>query len=88
MLGPAAGYVSLARSFDAGRAESHVAYFADPVYSYSLKQGIHDGSTLTCMEHMWQFDLKTGGPLGDAQEGLKEYRLKEEHGDLYIALEG
>ena len=37
---------------------------------------------------MWQFDLKTGAPLGDAQEGLKEYRLKEEHGDLYIALEG
>src|SRR5207247_1048947 len=54
----------------------------------SDEEGIHDGSTLTCMEHMWQFDLKTGAPLGDAQEGLKEYRLKEEHGDLYIALEG
>ncbi len=30
MIGPAAGYVSLARSFDADRAGSHVAYFADP----------------------------------------------------------
>ena len=30
MIGPAAGYVSVARSFDAGRAGSHVAYFADP----------------------------------------------------------
>jgi toluene monooxygenase system ferredoxin subunit len=59
-----------------------------PHEAVPLEQGIHDGSTLTCMEHMWQFDLKTGGPLGDAQEGLKEYRLKEEHGDLYIALEG
>ena len=59
-----------------------------PHEAVPLEQGIHDGSTLTCMEHMWQLDLKTGGPLGDAQEGLKEYRLKEEHGDLYIALEG
>src|SRR5262249_41129595 len=59
-----------------------------PHEAVPLEQGIHDGSTLTCMEHMWQFDLKTGAPLGDAQEGIKEYPLKEEHGDLYIALEG
>jgi toluene monooxygenase system ferredoxin subunit len=59
-----------------------------PHEAVPLEEGVHDGSTLTCMEHMWQFDLKTGAPLGDAQEGLKEYRLKEEHGDLYIALEG
>jgi toluene monooxygenase system ferredoxin subunit len=59
-----------------------------PHEAVPLEQGIHDGSTLTCMEHMWQFDLKTGAPLGDAQEGLKGYRLKEEQGDLYIALEG
>ena len=30
MIGPAAGYVSLARSFDADRAGAHVAYCADP----------------------------------------------------------
>jgi peptide/nickel transport system permease protein len=29
-LGPAAGYVPLARSFDADRAEQHAAYFGDP----------------------------------------------------------
>lgn len=29
-LGPAAGYVSVARSFDAERARTHIAYFADP----------------------------------------------------------
>ena len=32
---------------------------------------MHDGSVLTCLEHMWQFDIHTGAPLGDAQEGLK-----------------
>jgi len=29
-LGPAGGYVPIARSFDAGRAQQHIAYFADP----------------------------------------------------------
>ena len=58
-----------------------------PHEAVPLEQGIHDGTVLTCLEHMWQFDLRTGAPLGDAQEGLTGYPLKEEHGDLYVALE-
>jgi toluene monooxygenase system ferredoxin subunit len=54
----------------------------------ALEQGIHDGSVLTCLEHMWQFDLRTGAPLGDAEVGLKGYRLKEERGELYVELQG
>jgi (2Fe-2S) ferredoxin/nitrite reductase/ring-hydroxylating ferredoxin subunit len=57
-----------------------------PHEAIPLEQGICDGSVLTCMEHMWQFDLKTGGPLGDALEGLRRYEVKEERGELYIAL--
>ncbi len=30
LIGPAAGYVSVSRSFDATRAGAHIAYFADP----------------------------------------------------------
>jgi nitrite reductase/ring-hydroxylating ferredoxin subunit len=47
---------------------------------------MHDGSVLTCLEHMWQFDLRTGAPLGDALEGLRGYPLREEAGLLYVAL--
>ena len=47
---------------------------------------LHAGCALTCLEHMWQFDLRTGAPMGDAQEGLKAYPLKEEQGQLYVAL--
>ena len=43
---------------------------------------------LTCLEHLWQFDLQTGAPMGDAQVGLTGYRLKEEAGDLYVELKG
>ncbi|HEU4368805.1 MAG TPA: Rieske 2Fe-2S domain-containing protein [Methylomirabilota bacterium] len=55
-----------------------------PHEAVPLETGVHDGSILTCLEHMWQFDLHTGAPLGDAEVGLKGYRLKEERGDLYI----
>jgi len=57
-----------------------------PHEAVPLEQGVHDGCILTCLEHTWQFDLKTGAPVGEAQEGLKGYPLKEEGGDLYVAL--
>jgi nitrite reductase/ring-hydroxylating ferredoxin subunit len=36
---------------------------------------------------MWQFDIRTGAPLGEALEGLRRYPLKDEGGLLYVALE-
>jgi len=57
-----------------------------PHEAIPLEQGMIDGSTLTCLEHMWQFDLKTGAPLGDALEGLRSYPVKAEQGALYVAL--
>jgi len=66
-----------------------VAYQAlCPHEAVRLEDGVHDGSILTCLEHMWQFDVHTGAPLGDAEAGLKSYRLKEERGELYVALDG
>ena len=62
-----------------------VAYEAMcPHEAIPLADGICDGAVLTCLEHMWQFDVKTGAPMGDAQEGLKGFPLKEEHGDIYV----
>jgi (2Fe-2S) ferredoxin/nitrite reductase/ring-hydroxylating ferredoxin subunit len=58
-----------------------------PHEAVPLEQGIHDGCVLTCLEHTWQFDLKTGGPIGDAETGLKGYRLQEERGEIYVALD-
>ena len=57
-----------------------------PHETIPLEQGMHDGSVLTCLEHMWQFDIRTGAPLGEALEGLRSYRLKEEGGLLYVAV--
>jgi nitrite reductase/ring-hydroxylating ferredoxin subunit/(2Fe-2S) ferredoxin len=69
--------------------DAFVAYQAMcPHEAFSLADGVCDGSILTCLEHMWQFDVRTGAPMGDAQEGLKKYELKEERGELYVGLEG
>lgn len=57
-----------------------------PHEAIRLEDGVHDGSVLTCLEHMWQFDVHTGAPLGDAECGLTSYPLKEERGDLYVSL--
>ena len=57
-----------------------------PHEAVPLEQGVHDGCALTCLEHMWQFDLETGGPMADAEKGLKGYRLKEERGEVYVEL--
>ncbi len=66
-----------------------VAYQAlCPHEAVPLEQGIHDGAVLTCLEHLWQFDVRTGAPMGDAQEGLRGYPLKEERGELYVGLDG
>jgi nitrite reductase/ring-hydroxylating ferredoxin subunit/(2Fe-2S) ferredoxin len=65
-----------------------VAYQAMcPHEAVPLADGVCDGAVLTCLEHMWQFDVKTGAPMGDAQEGLKGFPLKEERGELYVAVE-
>jgi nitrite reductase/ring-hydroxylating ferredoxin subunit/(2Fe-2S) ferredoxin len=66
-----------------------VAYQAMcPHEAVPLADGVCDGSVLTCLEHMWQFDVKSGAPMGDAQEGLKGFPLKEERGEIYVAVGG
>ena len=57
-----------------------------PHEAVPLVLGEMAGATLTCLEHLWQFDLRTGAPLGEALEGLRTYPLKNEDGQLYICV--
>ena len=68
--------------------QAFVAYQAMcPHEAVALADGVHDGCVLTCLEHLWQFDLATGAPMGDATVGLKSYPLKQERGELYVQLD-
>jgi len=55
-----------------------------PHEAVKLEDGVHDGRVLTCLEHMWQFDVKTGAPLEEADTGLTAYRLKDEADALHV----
>ncbi len=66
----------------------YFAYQAQcPHEAVALEQGIHDGAVLTCLEHLWQFDVRTGAPLGDAETRLTGYRLKQEDEALHVWIE-
>lgn len=57
-----------------------------PHEAFPLEAGVCDGSVLTCLEHMWQFDVRTGAPLGDAEKGLTGFPIQEEQGEIYVRL--
>ena len=55
-----------------------------PHQDVPLCEGLFDGSTLTCHMHLWQWDVRTGAPLGLAEAPLQRYALSR-HGDaLYL----
>lgn len=58
-----------------------------PHEAVPLEDGLVEGTTLTCLEHMWQFDVKSGAPLGEATERLRTFPVRSDDGELYVALE-
>jgi toluene monooxygenase system ferredoxin subunit len=59
-----------------------------PHQDVPLCEGLFDGSTLTCHMHLWQWDVRTGAPLGIAEAPLQRYPLAREGDALYLRAEG
>jgi toluene monooxygenase system ferredoxin subunit len=55
-----------------------------PHQDVPLCEGLFDGSTLTCHMHLWQWDIRTGAPLGIAESPLQRYPLAREGDALYL----
>jgi toluene monooxygenase system ferredoxin subunit len=55
-----------------------------PHQEVPLCEGMFDGSTLTCHMHLWQWDVRTGAPLGIAEAPLERYPLVREGDALYM----
>jgi toluene monooxygenase system ferredoxin subunit len=45
---------------------------------------LFDGATLTCHMHLWQWDIRSGAPLGIAEAPLQRYPLAREGDALYL----
>jgi toluene monooxygenase system ferredoxin subunit len=49
--------------------------------------GVCADGTLTCTKHIWQWDLKTGAPMGEAERPLLYYPIRLEGSELFIDFE-
>ena len=58
-----------------------------PHQEVPLCEGMFDGATLTCHMHLWQWDVRTGEPLGIAEAPLQRYPIAREGDALYLAAE-
>ncbi|HVJ11977.1 MAG TPA: Rieske 2Fe-2S domain-containing protein [Burkholderiales bacterium] len=56
-----------------------------PHQEVPLCEGMFDGATLTCHMHLWQWDVRTGAPMGIAEAPLERYPLVREGDALYLA---
>jgi toluene monooxygenase system ferredoxin subunit len=59
-----------------------------PHQDVPLCEGLFDGQTLTCHMHLWQWDVRSGAPLGIAEAPLQRYPLEREGDALYLAAGG
>ncbi len=55
-----------------------------PHQDVPLCEGLFDGSVLTCHMHLWQWDVRSGAPLGLAEAPLQRYPLAVEGDSLYL----
>ncbi|MHB8619588.1 MAG: Rieske 2Fe-2S domain-containing protein [Chloroflexota bacterium] len=63
----------------------YFAYQAScPHMDTPLAEGILEGTTLTCHQHLWQWNAETGEAKGLAEMPLRRYETKEEDGYLYV----
>lgn len=55
-----------------------------PHQDVCLDEGFFDGATLTCHQHLWQWNAKTGEAMGLAEAPLERYELAHEEGELFL----
>jgi toluene monooxygenase system ferredoxin subunit len=48
------------------------------------ESGIVANCVLTCSKHLWAWDLRTLGMIGEAEKPLKYYETREEDGGLFV----
>lgn len=68
-------------------AEGPFASCADcPHQETPLAEADLEGTILTCPLHFWQWDLRTGEPLGIAELPLPMFAVEDRDGRLYVGV--
>jgi len=53
-----------------------------------LCEGLFDGAVLTCHQHLWQWDIRSGAPMGLAEAPLEVYNVLIEGDAIYVDSQG
>jgi len=73
-------------------ANSGSEYFAVqatcPHQEVALCEGMYDGNVLTCHQHLWQWDIRTGAAMGIAEAPLERYDVTVEGEAIYVGAQG
>jgi toluene monooxygenase system ferredoxin subunit len=69
-------------------ANSDKGYYAYdgfcPHQEVCLAEGLYDGKVFTCHEHLWQWDIVSGDPLGLAESPLVVKKIEEIDDELHL----
>jgi toluene monooxygenase system ferredoxin subunit len=55
-----------------------------PHEDYPLVEGLFDGTTLTCVNHLWCFDVTTGRGVNPPTSCLTRFPVKADGDDVYV----
>jgi toluene monooxygenase system ferredoxin subunit len=73
-------------------ANSGSEYFAVqatcPHQEVALCEGMYDGKVLTCHQHLWQWDIRTGAAMGIAEAPLERYDVTVDGDAVYVHAQG
>ena len=73
-------------------ANSGTEYFAVqaicPHQEVPLCEGLFDGTVLTCHQHLWQWDIRSGAPMGIAEAPLERFDVTVEGDAIFVDAQG
>lgn len=62
----------------------HACQSLCPHQDVELEEGLFDGQVLTCHQHLWQWKVDTGEPVGLAEEPLDVFRVEVEGDSVFV----
>ena len=69
----------------ANAGDDYFAYQAMcPHQDVPLCEGLYDGAVLTCHQHLWQWDIRTGAAVGLAETALEKFHVEVEGDSIYV----
>src|SRR5438034_7406833 len=59
-----------------------------PHQEVPLCEGLFDGTVLTCHQHLWQWDIRSGAPMGIAEAPLERFDVTVEGDAIFVDAQG